>query len=130
LIAGGWAAYAASYVGFAFASQRWHVLALLIFYAVYHGMAEAPERALVSDLAGPTRRGFAFGLYHGVVGLAALPAGVLTGWLWDRAGARAAFGACAATAAVAAFLLVALVRFGPLRRGRLQPRLPTVRAGA
>jgi MFS family permease len=121
LIAGGWTAYAASYLGFAFATERWHVLALLMFYAVYHGLAEAPERALVSDLAGPTRRGFAFGLYHGVVGLAALPAGVLTGWLWDRAGARAAFGACAATAALAAIVLVGLVRFGPLNRSRPVP---------
>jgi MFS family permease len=115
LIAGGWAAYAGAYAGFAFARQRWHVLALLMCYAIYHGLAEAPERALVSDLAPSGRRGFAFGLYHGVVGFAALPAGLLTGWIWDRAGAGAAFGVSAALAAVAAIALGILAMFGSLR---------------
>ena len=115
LVMGGWLAYAGAYAGFALATRRWHVVVLLGFYALYHGLAEAPERALVSDLAGPARRGRAFGLYHGVVGLAALPAGVLTGWIWDRAGAGPAFGAGAALAALAAFALAALVGLGPLR---------------
>ena len=115
LVAGGWVAYAGAYAGFALANRPWHVVALLGFYALYHGLAEAPERALVSDLAGPARRGWAFGLYHGVVGLAALPAGLLTGWIWDRAGAGAAFGVGAAVAAAAALMLAGLVAFGPLR---------------
>ncbi|MES1205722.1 MAG: MFS transporter [Pseudomonadota bacterium] len=115
MIGGGWAAYAATYLGFAFAAERWHVLALLLFYGVYHGLAEAPERALVADLAVPARRGTAFGLYHGVVGFAALPAGLFMGWLWDRAGARAAFAGGAALALLAAVLLGALVFFGPLK---------------
>ncbi len=115
LIGGGWAAYALTYVGFAMASSRSHIVALLLFYALYHGLAEAPERALVADLAGPARRGFAFGLYYGVVGLAALPAGLLTGWLWDRAGAATAFAASAALAGAAAIALAVLVGFGPLR---------------
>jgi MFS family permease len=115
LIAFGWLAYAGSYLGFALASRRWHIVALLSFYAVYHGLAEAPERALVSDLAGSARRGRAFGLYHGVVGLAALPAGLLTGWLWDRSGPGAAFGAGAGLAALAALGLGLLARLGFMR---------------
>jgi MFS family permease len=115
LIVGGWLAYAGAYAGFAAATRRWHIVALLIFYAGYHGLAEAPERALVADLAGPARRGRAFGWYHGVVGMAALPAGLLTGWLWDRFGAPAAFGACAGLAVLAAAGLAALARYGSLR---------------
>jgi MFS family permease len=118
LIIGGWLAFAGTYAGFALASRRWHVLALLIFYALYHGLAEAPERALVSDLAAPARRGRAFGLYHGLIGLAALPAGLLTGRLWDRVGPGAAFGACAVLATLAAAGLGALVLFGPMRARR------------
>ncbi len=121
LIIGGWLAFACTYAGFGLANRRWHVLALLIFYAVYHGLAEAPERALVSDLATPARRGRAFGMYHGLVGLAALPAGLLTGWLWDRVGPGAAFGACAGLSALAAGVLGALVLFGPLRATRFSP---------
>jgi MFS family permease len=118
LIIGGWLAFAGTYAGFAVANRRWHVVALLIFYAAYHGLAEAPERALVSDLAPPARRGRAFGMYHGLVGLAALPAGLLTGWLWDRVGPGAAFGACAGLASLAAAGLGALVLFGPMRGPR------------
>ncbi|MEP6655269.1 MAG: MFS transporter [Myxococcales bacterium] len=121
MVLGGWLAYAGAYAGFALASRRWHVLALLVFYAVYHGLAEAPERVLVSDLAGATRRGRAFGLYHGVVGLASLPASVLTGWLWDRSGAGAAFGACASLAVLAAVVLLLLVRSGVLATARNSP---------
>jgi sugar phosphate permease len=115
LVCGGWFAYAVTYLGFGLSTKAWHVAAWLGFYALYHGLAEAPERALVSDLSGRARRGWAFGLYHGVVGCAALPAGLLTGWLWDRRGPLAAFGGQAAFAAAGALLLAALAAGGPLR---------------
>lgn len=118
LVVGGWAAYALSYAGLAGASRPWHVAALLIAYAVYHGLAEAPERALVSDLAPPGQRGWAFGWYHGVTGMAALPAGLLTGMLWDRWGAGAAFAAGGALAALAAVALAVGARRGALGDSR------------
>ncbi len=102
VVAAGWAAYALAYVGFALASTRLAVALLFGFYALYHGLAEAAERALVSDVAGRGLRGRAFGWYHGVVGAAALPAGLATGWLWDRFGSGVALGSNAACAALAA----------------------------
>ena len=83
--------------------------------AFYHGLAEGPERALVSDLVGAPSRGTAFGLYHAVVGGAALPAGLWLGWLWDRHGAGVAFRVDAGLAIGAAAVLAALVVVGPLR---------------
>jgi MFS family permease len=116
VVAAGWAAYALTYVGFGFASARWQIVVLFLAYALYHGLAEGAERAIVADLAERGARGRAFGLYHGLTGVAALPAGIATGWIWDRCGAAWALGINASCAAVGAIFLFALSFAGPLRR--------------
>jgi MFS family permease len=107
-IGAGWAIYAATYAGFAFATSAWQVWALFGVYGLHHALTEGPERALVADLAGPAARGRAFGFYHAVTGGMLLPASLLTGWLWQALGARAALGvgACLACAAVVGLALV------------------------
>jgi hypothetical protein len=45
-----------------------------------------------------------------------LPAGIATGWIWDRYGAVWALGINASCAAVGAMFLFALSFAGPLRR--------------
>jgi MFS family permease len=105
VVAAGWGAYALAYVGFAFAGRPWQIAALFAFYALYHGLAEGAERALVADLAPPGARGRAFGWYYGVAGAAALPAGLVTGALWSAFGAAVALATCAALAGAAALLL-------------------------
>jgi MFS family permease len=116
VVAAGWGAYALTYVGFGFASARWQIVVLFLAYALYHGLAEGAERAIVADLAERGARGRAFGLYHGLTGVAALPAGIATGWIWDRYGAVWALGINASCAAVGAMFLFALTFAGPLRR--------------
>jgi MFS family permease len=116
VVAAGWAAYALTYVGFGFASARWQIVVLFLAYALYHGLAEGAERAIVADLAERGARGRAFGLYHGLTGVAALPAGIATGWIWDRYGAAWALGINASCAALGAMFLFALSFAGPLRR--------------
>jgi MFS family permease len=116
----GWAAYALTYVGFGFANARWQILGLFLAYALYHGLAEGAERAIIADLCERGARGRAYGLYHGLVGFAALPAGIATGWVWDRWGAPWALGVNATCAALASLLLFGLTYGGPLRRGRTQ----------
>jgi MFS family permease len=116
VVAAGWAAYALTYVGFGFASARWQIVVLFLAYALYHGLAEGAERAIVADLAERGARGRAFGLYPGLTGVAALPAGIATGWIWDRYGAAWALGINASCAALGAMFLFALSFAGPLRR--------------
>jgi MFS family permease len=113
----GWAAYALTYIGFALAKAQWQIVALLLVYALYHGLAEGAERAIVADLSDRGVRGRAYGLYHGLIGVAALPAGIGTGLLWDRFGPVWALGMNAAFAACASAFLMALTFAGPLRRG-------------
>jgi MFS family permease len=116
VVASGWAAYALTYVGFGFASSPVQIVLLFLAYALYHGLAEGAERAIIADLAERGGRGRAFGLYHGFVGVAALPAGLVTGLVWDRWGARWALGLNAACAACASAFLFWLAFVGPLRR--------------
>jgi MFS family permease len=118
----GWAAYALTYVGFGFANARWQIVVLFLVYSLYHGLAEGAERAIIADLSERGARGRAFGLYHGLVGFAALPAGIGTGWLWDRWGAAWAFGLNAACAALASAFLFGLTFAGPLRRAAARAR--------
>jgi MFS family permease len=71
------------------------------------GLTESAERAMVARLA-PVRTGRGFGAYHALTGLAALPAGLLFGELYQSRGGHAALLGSAAGmgAAVIAWLAV------------------------
>ena len=101
----GWLVYAAVYAGFAFVSSAWQVWALFLVYGLFFGLTEGPEKALVARLAPAALRGSAFGAYHAAIGLAALPASIVFGVVWQAVDARAAFLMGAALALAAALLL-------------------------
>ena len=84
------------------------------------GLLEPAERSLVAQLA-PVRTGRGFGAYHAVTGFAALPAGLLFGWLYQDIGAGVALRASAALLAVTAMGWLVLRSPGPTR----PPRPPT-----
>lgn len=113
LILGGWGVYAAVYVGFALASTAWHVWALFLVYGLFFGMSEGAEKALVADLAPASRRGAAFGWFNAAVGIAALPASIVFGLVWDAYGPEAAFGMGASIAVVSCVLFAAVVPSSP-----------------
>lgn len=105
LIIGGWLLYAVVYAGFAYAHAPWHAWALFAIYGVVFGLSEGTEKALIADLVPASVRGRAFGWYHATVGLAALPASVVFGALWDRYGASIAFATGAGLAMLASVAL-------------------------
>jgi MFS family permease len=109
LIVSGWTLYALVYLGFAGATRHWHAWALFALYGVFFGLTEGVEKALVADLVPAARRGAAFGWFNLAFGLAALPASVIFGAIWDRWGAPTAFGFGAAMSllATAGIVLVA-----------------------
>jgi MFS family permease len=97
----GWALYAATYLGFGFAEHAWQIWALFVIYGCHYGLTEPAERALVKQLAPAHLHGRAYGAYHFVVGIMAVPAGVLTGWLWQTLSPLSALAAGASLAALA-----------------------------
>jgi len=106
LVAAGWFLYALVYLGFAVCSEATPQIALFIVYGIYFGLTEPAEKAWVSRLVPDRLRGTAFGYYNGVIGLGALPASLFFGYMWQSAGAPAAFTAGAALALLATVLLV------------------------
>jgi len=113
LIVTGWLVYALVYLGLAVVAQPWQFWSLLIIYGLYYGLTEGVEKALVADLAPAEYRGSAYGVYHGAVGLAALPASLLFGVFWKVLGAPVAFGIGAGLAGLAAVLLTVFLSMGP-----------------
>jgi MFS family permease len=113
LIGGGWVVYALVYAGFAVSTSVGAVVAWFLVYGVYYGLSEGAEKALVADLAPPTLRGTAFGVYNAALGLGALLASVVFGVVWKTIGPAAAFGLGAVLALAATVLLFALVRERP-----------------
>ena len=108
LIVGGWLLYAAVYFAFGWATAAWHAWALFAAYGIFYAMTEGTEKALVADIVPRARRGSAFGWYNLAIGLGALPASLIFGAIWDRAGAPTAF-VFGATLALIAALLMAIV---------------------
>jgi MFS family permease len=104
-----WGLYAACYALFALARTPAALLAVLGVYSVHAALSEGAERALVADLVPAESRGRAFGWFHGLVGLAALPASAGFGFAWTRFGSQAAFLGGAGIAVVAALFLAAAV---------------------
>ena len=109
LIVLGWVICALIYLGFAFASASWHIWALYLGYGIYYGAFQGAANALVADLVPAELRGTAYGLFNGAIGVAAFPASVLAGVLWDWYGAPAPFlfGGALALLAALGMLLVA-----------------------
>jgi len=111
LIIGGWLVYALIYLGFAFATQSWHVWVLYAIYGLYYGMAYGTANALVADLVPDTLRGTAYGTYNAVIGILAFPSSLIAGILWQGVGSWGGFGPSApfffggTLALIAAFLM-------------------------
>ncbi|MCX5756872.1 MAG: MFS transporter [Gemmatimonadetes bacterium] len=105
----GWALYALVYLGFGMAAAPWQIWGLFLVYGLYFGLTEGAEKALVADLVPAERRGTAFGWFNFSIGIAALPASLLFGLVWDRVGPSAAFSMGAALASAATVGLIILV---------------------
>ena len=106
----GWFIYALVYLGFALASEAWQIWLLFACYGVYYGIVEGVARAFVADLVPEEKRGTAYGLYHGVVGLTLLPASVIAGWLWQAYSPAAPFFFGAGLAFLAMLGIMGVVR--------------------
>jgi MFS family permease len=113
LIVGGWFLYAAVYFAFGWAGAPWQAWALFAVYGIFYGMTEGTEKALVADIVPKVRRGAAFGWYNLAIGLGALPASLIFGWIWDRSGAPSAFVFGASLALVAAILMAVVAPSSP-----------------
>src|SRR5258708_25907469 len=100
-----WTAFAASFLLFGKVNSSIGLWMVTIAYGLFFGLGEGAEKALISDFAAPAEQGTAFGWYYLILGLAAIPAGLLFGAVWQFQSAAMAFFLAAVVAAVAVLLL-------------------------
>ena len=85
----GWAIYAFVYISFAlliFLPSSMEIIVTFVLFAIYalfYAFTEGTEKAFVADLVNEENRGTAFGLFNFSIGLGALPASVLFGFLYS-----------------------------------------------
>jgi MFS family permease len=104
-----WTIYGLVYLGFAFATKPYHVWLLFFVYGLFFGLSEGTERAWVADLVEESKRGTAYGVYNFSIGMAALPASLLMGFIWKAVGVKWAFSFGAVMALIAALLAILLM---------------------
>ncbi len=114
VLIGGWLLYALVYLGFSRATSGWHAWVLMVVYGLYYGLTEGVAKAFVADLVAEDRRGTAYGLFNGAIGLMVFPANAIAGLLWQGVGSWGGFGQAvpfifgAVMALVSALLLAVL----------------------
>jgi MFS family permease len=106
LVVSGYFTYAAVYLGFSLARGPQFVWFLFAVYGMYYAMTEGVLRAWIADLVASSSRGSAFGVFNWLVGMAALPASLLAGWLWRYYSPAAPFFISALLSSAAAILLL------------------------
>jgi len=85
----GWAIYAFVYFSFSllvFLSPYLQVIATFVLFGVYaffYAFTEGAQKAFVADLVGDKNRGTAFGLFNFSIGLGALPASIIFGFIYS-----------------------------------------------
>lgn len=81
------------------------IAAAFIFYGLHLGAIEPVQKVLVSELAKPELRASTLGSFQMVTGMAALPASLIAGLLWDKINIAAPLYFSAALTLTAMFLL-------------------------
>jgi MFS family permease len=105
----GFVVFAAAYAWMALARSQVAAWGVFAVYGVYMGIADGNGRALLAEFSSGKRHGTAFGAYHMMVGIAALPASIIAGLLYDHVSAAAPFWMGAGAAVLAGVLMLALV---------------------
>lgn len=106
LIVAGYLIYAAVYAGFALLHTPQMVWFLFAVYGSYYALTEGVIKAWVADLVPSASRASVFGVLNWVVGVAAFPASLLAGWIWQHYSPAAPFALSSLLAFLAALLLL------------------------
>jgi len=106
VLASGYLLFAATSLGFMISDS---LILFIFFFALYgatYALIDGNQRAYASDLISEKLRGTGLGTLHTCIGLAALPASLIAGVLWEYISPEAAFIYGAAMAVLAAVLFV------------------------
>jgi len=74
-----------------FADSTWMVIAAFVLFGLHQAGIDTVQKAFVAELGPAEYRASTLGGFQMVIGLCALPASVVAGFLWDRSGMHAPF---------------------------------------
>ncbi len=87
----GWTIFSFSYLAFGLTSLPSLMILFFMLYGLFDGLTEGAEKALIADLIPKEKLGTAFGIYHLVIGIGALPSSLIAGMLWQNFGSKYTF---------------------------------------
>jgi MFS family permease len=79
----GYLLFSLTSLGFAFFNSLTAFIVLFALYGMVYAIVDGNQRAYVSDLSSEELRGTALGTFHTTIGLTALPASLIAGFLWQ-----------------------------------------------
>lgn len=104
----GFIIFALIYYGFGIAKNVGWIWVLFVLYGLYYAFTEGIQKAYIADIVPEGQRGTAMGTYNALTGLAALPASIIAGFLWQTFGPVVAFSTSSIIAILAALLMIML----------------------
>ena len=104
----GYVMFALIYLGFGLVHTVFGIWILFFLYGLYYATTEGIQKSYVADMVPEGKRGMAMGTFNALTGIAALPASVLAGVLWQSFGAFTAFGVSSLLAIISALLMFIL----------------------
>jgi MFS family permease len=103
----GYLLFSVTSLGFAFLTSLAAFIALFALYGITYAAVEGNQRAFVSDLCSGQLKATALGTFHTTIGLMALPASLIAGFLWQNIGPSVTFIYGSALGLISVFLFIA-----------------------
>jgi MFS family permease len=91
---------------FFFTNDMLTIIPLFLFFGLMNGALDPVQTSFVADLVEEERRASIIGAFQMAVGIAALPAGLIIGYLWDTLSPQSAFLYSIILTVIALFLLL------------------------
>ncbi len=122
ILVAGFLIYALVYFWFGRTSDTVVITALFALYGLYSAATDGIQKAFVTDITDSNKKGTGLGIYNALLGITLLPASIIAGVLYDKAGSAIPFyfgGAMALLAALlmSVFVVSAMKRSGSGSRG-------------
>ena len=83
VLVSGYLLFSLTSLGFAFSDSVIEFIVLFALYGIVYAIIDGNQRAFVSDLSSEQLRATALGVFHTITALAALPASLIAGLLWQ-----------------------------------------------
>lgn len=117
ILVAGFLIYALVYFWFGSTSDTAVITGLFALYGVYSAATDGIQKAFVTDITDSNKKGTGLGIYNAMLGITLLPASIIAGVLYDRAGSSVPFYFGGSMALLAALLMIIYVFSGKGGRG-------------